>query len=161
MLSLPVADSPHGFGEFDGGALPIPHDRLSTLSLEHHDLDCVIDALAGAGTQDELAIARLKKRRLQIRDEIAGIVMATQLRGAFAPGAAVLPDEAEIIAQEPDAMGAAAIEPGRGGGSAAFAFLMGLSVLFALWLGWSDLADSVNQTLAQIYVLSLLAAANG
>ncbi|MCW1382295.1 DUF465 domain-containing protein [Novosphingobium sp. KCTC 2891] len=45
--------------------------RLETLRLEHRDLDAAIDALSGAGPHDQLQIARLKKRKLRIRDQIA------------------------------------------------------------------------------------------
>jgi len=47
--------------------------RLATLRLEHRDLDAAIDALTGAGTRDQLQIARLKKRKLLLRDQIAMI----------------------------------------------------------------------------------------
>jgi hypothetical protein len=45
--------------------------RLATLRLEHDDLDAAITALLKAGTCDGLLITRLKKRKLQLRDEIA------------------------------------------------------------------------------------------
>ena len=45
--------------------------RLATLRLEHRDLDAAIDALTGAGARDQLQIARLKKRKLLLRDQIA------------------------------------------------------------------------------------------
>ena len=45
--------------------------RLTALRIEHRDLDAAIDALSGAGTQDQLQIARLKKRKLRLRDQIA------------------------------------------------------------------------------------------
>lgn len=44
--------------------------RLEMLRVEHRDLDAAIDALAGAGNADQLQIARLKKRKLRLRDEI-------------------------------------------------------------------------------------------
>ncbi len=47
--------------------------RLATLRLEHRDLDAAIDALTGAGARDQLQIARLKKRKLLLRDQIAMI----------------------------------------------------------------------------------------
>ncbi|NWM25170.1 DUF465 domain-containing protein, partial [Escherichia coli] len=37
---------------------------------EHCDLDAAIDALLATGTSDQLQIARLKKRKLMLRDEI-------------------------------------------------------------------------------------------
>jgi len=46
-------------------------ERLDALRLEHRDLDEAIAALAGAGVPDQLRMARLKKRKLRLRDEIA------------------------------------------------------------------------------------------
>lgn len=49
--------------------------RLETLRSEHRDLDAAIAALTEAGlrsgTTDQLQIARLKKRKLQLKDKIA------------------------------------------------------------------------------------------
>jgi hypothetical protein len=45
--------------------------RLELLRVEHRDLDAAIDALRLAGAPDQLQIARLKKRKLRLRDEIA------------------------------------------------------------------------------------------
>jgi hypothetical protein len=48
--------------------------RLSTLVQEHRDLDAAIEALGEAGTGgNQLALSRLKKRKLQLKDEIAEI----------------------------------------------------------------------------------------
>lgn len=47
--------------------------RLETLKVEHRDLDAAIDALGGAGATNQLQIARLKKRKLKLRDQIAHI----------------------------------------------------------------------------------------
>jgi len=44
--------------------------RIELLKVEHRDLDSAIDALLGQGTSDQLQIARLKKRKLRLRDEI-------------------------------------------------------------------------------------------
>ena len=44
---------------------------LASLRTEHRDLDAAIDALTGAGSTDQLQIARLKKRKLRLKDEIA------------------------------------------------------------------------------------------
>ncbi|WP_225207393.1 YdcH family protein [Novosphingobium huizhouense] len=44
--------------------------RLEALRLEHRDLDAAIDALSGAGATDQLQIARLKKRKLRLKDQI-------------------------------------------------------------------------------------------
>ena len=45
--------------------------RLETLRSEHRDLDAAIAALLATGSTDQLQIARLKKRKLKLRDEIA------------------------------------------------------------------------------------------
>ena len=47
--------------------------RLALLRTEHRDLDAAIDALTDAGSQDQLQIARLKKRKLRLKDQIAMI----------------------------------------------------------------------------------------
>jgi hypothetical protein len=47
--------------------------RLEILRIEHRDLDAAIDALSGASTSDQLQIARLKKRRLKLRDQISAL----------------------------------------------------------------------------------------
>ncbi|WP_448664277.1 YdcH family protein [Sphingomonas sp. CJ20] len=45
--------------------------RLEALRTEHRDLDTAIAALLGTATVDQLQAARLKKRKLLLRDEIA------------------------------------------------------------------------------------------
>ncbi|MFK4793942.1 YdcH family protein [Sphingobium sp. ZW T5_29] len=45
--------------------------RLELLRIEHRDLDRAIDALVGTGASDQMQVARLKKRKLRLRDEIA------------------------------------------------------------------------------------------
>jgi hypothetical protein len=45
--------------------------RLAGLRIEHRDLDAAISALIGAESQDQLQIARLKKRKLKLKDQIA------------------------------------------------------------------------------------------
>lgn len=44
--------------------------RLEALRSEHRDLDVAILALLDTGTADQLQIARLKKRKLKLRDEV-------------------------------------------------------------------------------------------
>lgn len=44
--------------------------RIQLLRQEHRDLDSAIDALASGAAPDQLQIARLKKRKLRLRDEI-------------------------------------------------------------------------------------------
>ena len=45
--------------------------RLLQLQVEHRDLDAAIAALTDAGVQDQLQLARLKKRKLRLKDQIA------------------------------------------------------------------------------------------
>ncbi len=45
--------------------------RLDEARQEHRDLDAAIDALAATAMPDQLRVARLKKRKLRLRDEIA------------------------------------------------------------------------------------------
>ncbi|MEG3151735.1 DUF465 domain-containing protein [Sphingomonas sp. ZT3P38] len=45
--------------------------RLEILRIEHRDLDSAIAALFDTGSTDQLQLARLKKRKLRLRDEIA------------------------------------------------------------------------------------------
>lgn len=45
--------------------------RLAVLRTEHRDLGAAIDALTAAGSQDQLQIARLKKRKLGLKDQIS------------------------------------------------------------------------------------------
>jgi len=47
--------------------------RLEVLRVEHRDLDAAIDALSASGSTDQLQVARLKKRKLKIKDQIAQI----------------------------------------------------------------------------------------
>lgn len=46
------------------------HVRLGVLRLEHRDLDSAIAALSGGIVQDQLQLARLKKKKLALKDEI-------------------------------------------------------------------------------------------
>jgi hypothetical protein len=45
--------------------------RLAGLRVEHRDLDAAIAALSAADNQDQLQVARLKKRKLRLKDQIA------------------------------------------------------------------------------------------
>ena len=45
--------------------------RLAVLRTEHRDLDVAIDALRSMAAPDQLQLARLKKRKLRLKDEIA------------------------------------------------------------------------------------------
>jgi hypothetical protein len=53
------------FGAQDNGS------RLTVLRTEHRDLDTAIDALRSMAAPDQLQLARLKKRKLRLKDEIA------------------------------------------------------------------------------------------
>jgi hypothetical protein len=52
-------------------SLRSPHRQLIELRMEHADLDNLIDRAAESSPVDELALRRLKKRRLSLRDRIA------------------------------------------------------------------------------------------
>lgn len=49
------------------------HARLKVLQQEHTDLDASIDALGHMPIPDQLMIARLKRKKLTLRDEIVKI----------------------------------------------------------------------------------------
>ena len=48
-----------------------PTERLSLLKAEHRELDSLIEAMRADPSGDQLEIARMKKRKLRLRDEIA------------------------------------------------------------------------------------------
>ncbi|MFT7774558.1 YdcH family protein [Roseateles sp.] len=52
--------------------------RLIELRMEHADLDAMIDRLVEQQPVDELALQRLKKRRLALRDMIARLEAANE-----------------------------------------------------------------------------------
>jgi len=47
--------------------------KLAELTQEHRDLDNAIAALIDVGGRDQLQMTRLKKRKLQLKDEMAKI----------------------------------------------------------------------------------------
>ena len=51
--------------------------KLNDLLTQHRDLDSAIEALVAAGSTDQVQVARLKKRKLRLKDEI--IMMQGQL----------------------------------------------------------------------------------
>jgi hypothetical protein len=51
--------------------------RIAQLEVEHRDLDAAIGALAATTGHDQLLTARLKKRKLLLRDEIAELIDQT------------------------------------------------------------------------------------
>lgn len=58
-------------GEIDMGDDGELRARLEALRLEHRDLDDAIQALGQGIQADQLQLARLKRRKLKLRDEIA------------------------------------------------------------------------------------------
>ncbi|MBB4632418.1 DUF465 domain-containing protein [Sphingosinicella soli] len=44
--------------------------RLQALFEEHRDLDAAIDAIRALPSSDQLQLARMKKRKLRLKDEI-------------------------------------------------------------------------------------------
>ena len=46
------------------------HARLGLLRQEHRDLDSAITALTDSQTRDQLLLARLKKKKLALKDQI-------------------------------------------------------------------------------------------
>jgi hypothetical protein len=53
--------------------------RLNFVRVEHRDLDAAINALVDQGAPDQLQLARLKKRKLRLKDEMM------QLESALVP----------------------------------------------------------------------------
>jgi len=53
--------------------------RLAELRQEHGDLDAAIAAIAGSPRCDQLQLTRLKKRKLQLKDQI------TRIEDSFLP----------------------------------------------------------------------------
>ena len=47
--------------------------KLAELVQEHRDLDAAITALVASGTHDQIQLSRLKKRKLQLKDQIARV----------------------------------------------------------------------------------------
>ncbi len=47
--------------------------RLHQLQEEHRDLDTAISAMSDQGVFDQLQLQRMKKRKLQLKDEISRV----------------------------------------------------------------------------------------
>jgi hypothetical protein len=47
--------------------------KLAQLAQEHRDLDTAIAAMTEQGVRDQLQLSRLKKRKLQLKDQMAKI----------------------------------------------------------------------------------------
>ena len=50
-------------------------ERILALEIEHRDLDEAIARLADLPTRDDLLLTRLKKRKLQLKDQILQLKM--------------------------------------------------------------------------------------
>ena len=55
---------------FEGGEIGTA-TQLVRLRMEHRDLDAAIEALRSLAAPDQLQLARLKKRKLRLKDEIS------------------------------------------------------------------------------------------
>ena len=64
-------DDHTGFGEPDVDDTGPIRIELERLRQEHQDLDAAVAALQAVAGPDQLRIARLKKRKLVLRDQIA------------------------------------------------------------------------------------------
>jgi hypothetical protein len=62
---------PDNKGEIYGVTEDEMRKRLEMLRIEHRDLDAAIDALTLSASGDQLQVARLKKRKLKLKDQIA------------------------------------------------------------------------------------------
>jgi hypothetical protein len=69
---IPCRDDPPALGRLQVNEEELKK-RLEMLRIEHRDLDAAIDALGTAGVSDQLQMARLKKRKLKLKDQIAMI----------------------------------------------------------------------------------------
>lgn len=65
----------------DGGLFPLPNmeirSRLVILRQQHQDLDAAVSALESAPMPDQLQIARLKRQKLALRDQI--VILENQM----------------------------------------------------------------------------------
>lgn len=57
-------------GPSTGVKLTVVNGRIAELELEHHDLDASIQALEALPLPDQLMIARLKRKKLALKDEL-------------------------------------------------------------------------------------------
>jgi len=67
LEARPSEGQPFGGQAFEGQDAA---SRLAMLRTEHRDLDSAIDALSTKTTSDDVQLARLKKRKLRLKDEI-------------------------------------------------------------------------------------------
>jgi hypothetical protein len=71
MLSLDTTTTLRSNGDIPANTDWAPDSRLAALCTAHDDLDAAITALLQTGLSDALLLTRLKKRKLQLKDEIA------------------------------------------------------------------------------------------
>src|SRR5258706_10050555 len=76
MTSITDFSGPYMHGIIPGGLMNTSDEKalrlkLAQLRQEHRDLDEAITALEAAQERDQLRLTRLKKRKLNIKDEIA------------------------------------------------------------------------------------------
>ena len=57
-----------------------PGRRLIDLKIEHADIDALVDSAVHAVPIDEIMLRRLKKRRLQLRDQISQLEVSLDPR---------------------------------------------------------------------------------
>jgi len=55
--------------EFEDGQGPLTA-RIMMLKQQHRDLDAAISSLEASGTADQLQVRRLKRQKLQLKDQI-------------------------------------------------------------------------------------------
>jgi len=68
-------------GEYETASADALARRYADLTEQHHDLDYMISALSEQPTCDELLVARLKKRKLHLKDEIARVTGGLRAAG--------------------------------------------------------------------------------
>lgn len=122
-----------------------PATTLRDLSAWHDDLDLAIGALVETGHYDDLALARLKKRKLQIRDEMAGVAARVQAEPAAESG------EQPAAATEAPFVPAAARGPGTASG-----LLMILAVMASVWVVLEAVTESASEIYGGLLILALL-----
>jgi hypothetical protein len=65
----------------DEGPIPFPNieirSKLVTLRQQHQDLDAAVSALEASPMPDQLQIARLKRQKLALRDQI--VILENQM----------------------------------------------------------------------------------
>ena len=57
-----------------------PFRHLIDLKIEHAELDALVDAAVHAAPLDEIMLRRLKKKRLQLRDQISQLEVSLDPR---------------------------------------------------------------------------------